>query len=72
MYCEGDRYRIERFQNRHHDSISPFDCGLRPQVDVRCVPVVETTRVINSLRNSGAVVGMDDVGGAAAKIQLIQ
>ncbi len=54
MYCEGDRYRIERFQNLHHDSISPFDCGLCPQVDVRCVPVVTATSVMRLLRNSGA------------------
>ena len=45
---------MERFQNRHHDSISPLDCGLCPQVEVRCVPVMEATRVIKSLRNSGA------------------
>ncbi len=45
---------MERFQNRHHDSISPLDWGLCSQVEVRCVPVVVATKVIRSLRNSGA------------------
>ncbi len=65
--------RMARFKKRHHDSISPLDCGLCPQVDVRWVPVMEATAANKSLRNSGASSECRvSVRRASAKVEFIE
>ena len=61
---------MAQFQNRHQDSISPFDWGLCPQVDVRWVPVTEAMEDKRSLRKS--VVRVNNVRGAAAEVEFVE